>query len=222
MALLRIYRQRTYQLYQELEQCSCIIAVDLAVEHAVCVCSSLCVQVYLTSCLLVQQNRICNVYLAVQIDVAVERCTDNRNFAAVAGCGRSRSCCGFISGNSCRIRGNISIGFGGYDCGFCSSCFCIGNSCCFCYGSCFRIRNSCCLCCGFFRRNCSSCSRGLCRSAAAFWKICSSQLDIEDSNVSPAPLATHQICTCAFFCLIASSEIFLIMSASVTSSLPLL
>ena len=167
MALLRIYRQRTYQLYQELEQCSCIIAVDLAVEHAVCVCSSLCVQVYLTSCLLVQQNRICNVYLAVQIDVTVERCTGNRNFAAVAGCGRSRSCCGFISGNSCRIRGNISIGFGGYDCGFCSSCFCIGNSCCFCYGSCFCIRNSCCLCCGFFRRNCSSCSRGLCKSSCA-------------------------------------------------------
>ena len=47
-------------------------------------------------------------------------------------------------------------------------------------------------------------------------------LTLEDSNVSPAPLATHQICTCAFFCLIASSEIFLIMSASVTSSLPLL
>ena len=47
-------------------------------------------------------------------------------------------------------------------------------------------------------------------------------LTLEVSTESPALSFAHQICTCAFFCLIASAAIFLIISASVTSFLPLL
>ena len=70
-----------------MQQDNGILAVYFLVRVAVGIGSCLCIQIYLTRCLLVQQNSVCNIYLAVQVDVTENRCQNGR-----FGCGLTGLC----------------------------------------------------------------------------------------------------------------------------------
>jgi len=127
-----VFRQTLQNVNQELQQSSCIVAVDFAVLIvAVAVQSLLFVEGYNICSLLVQQNCVCNVYRAVQIGVAQQQLTRSdryrRNRSRCSSYIRICSVSSYISGSSCfssssslnsYLYFNSLAVLGNLDCGF--------------------------------------------------------------------------------------------------------
>ena len=105
-----VFRQSVQNVNQELQQSSCIVAIDFTILIvAVTVQSLLVVEGYCVCSLLVQQNCVCNVYRAVQIGITQQQLTRSDRYR------RNRSrCSSYI--RICSFSSGVSSYIGGSSC----------------------------------------------------------------------------------------------------------